>query len=300
MPLRTLAKLLTGRGPSRSVTPPETGAVDYRTDPSAVSAAAVIRARSAQADPLNILPDVHPASLPRHIAVIMDGNGRWAAQRSLPRSLGHVAGAKAVRVLVEAAGRLGIEVLTLYSFSLENWKRPKDEIDALMSLYNQQMDSQRGEFFKNNVRFMQIGRREGLPAECLERRDRLEEQTRGHKSGTLVLAVNYGSRAEITDAVRAIARKVQSGALAPEAITEATITEHLDTAGLPDPDLVIRTAGEMRLSNYLLWQVSYAELHVSPALWPDFGVPDLHAAVRDFARRGRRYGGVIEQTGPAR
>lgn len=263
-----------------------------------MEAARVIRERSAQADPLGVLPDVHPGALPRHIAVIMDGNGRWAAGRGLPRSVGHVAGAKAVRVLVEAAGRLGIEVLTLYSFSLENWKRPREEVEALMRLYNEQMDSQRDEFFKNRVRFMQIGRREGLPASCLERRDRLEADTRAHTSGTLVLAVNYGSRAEITGAVRAIARKVKQGVLDPEAIDEATVEAHLDTAGLPDPDLVIRTAGEMRLSNYLLWQVSYAELHVTRVLWPDFGVPDLHNAVRDFASRGRRFGGVVRTRGP--
>jgi undecaprenyl diphosphate synthase len=253
---------------------------------------AQLRARNQHADPLKALPDVDPRRIPRHVAFIMDGNGRWAAGRGLPRMFGHRAGAKAVRELVEESGRLGIEFLTLYSFSLENWKRPKAEVEALMALYMEYMDAQRDEFMRANLRFVQIGRREGLPEECLRRRDEMMALTRDNTAGTLVLAVNYGSRAEITDAVRAIARRVASGELSPEAIDESTIEGALETRGIPDPDLLVRTAGEMRVSNYLLWQISYSELYVTPTLWPDFGPLELHAAVRAYAARERRFGGV--------
>ena len=287
MPFARLGKLL---WPTKAV---HTGR-SLADDPDARAAAAVIKDRNPKADPLGRIPDVHPRALPRHIAIIMDGNGRWATRRGLPRALGHRAGAKAVRVIIEEIGKLGIEFVTLYSFSMENWKRPADEVQALMKLYNEQVDLQRDEFMTNNIRFLQIGRREGLPEECLRRRDDLVALTKNNTAGTLVLAVNYGSRAEITDAVRRIATGVQAGQITPEQIDEAMVAENLDTAGIPDPDLLIRTAGEMRLSNYLLWQLSYAELYVTGTLWPDFGPDDLHQAVRQYAQRDRRFGGIKE------
>lgn len=277
-------------GKSRPVT---TGR-DFSTDPEAQRIAAAITARNPKAEPLKRLPDVHPGALPRHIAIIMDGNGRWATRRAMPRALGHRAGAKAVRAIIEEIGKLGIEVVTLYSFSMENWKRPKDEIDALMRLYNEQVDANREDFMVNGIRFVQIGRRDGLPDECLKRRDDLMELTKNNKAGTLVLAVNYASRAEITDAARTLARRVAAGEITPDQIDESMVSGSLYTAGLPDPDLLIRTAGELRVSNYLLWQISYAEIYVTPTLWPDFDAKHLHDAIRAYAKRDRKFGGLSE------
>ncbi len=229
---------------------------------------------------------------PQHIAIIMDGNGRWAQQRDLPRTAGHRAGARAVRDTLVECGRLGINTLTLYSFSLENWKRPADEVNALMELCIEYLIKQRQELIDNNVRFVQLGRREGLPASVLEQLDETIKAS-SHCTGlTLALALNYSSRAEITDACRNIAEKVQSGTLTLDEIDEQAVSDHLYTANLPDPDLLIRTAGEMRVSNYLLWQISYAEIHVTDVYWPDFQVSHLHDAIRDYARRNRRYGAV--------
>jgi undecaprenyl diphosphate synthase len=230
--------------------------------------------------------------LPRHVAIIMDGNGRWARQRGLPRFAGHRAGAKSVRLIVEECARLKLKQLTLYSFSTENWNRPADEVAMLMDLYVEYMRSQRQLLIENNIQFVQIGRREGLPAPVLEELERTLEATRANTGMTLCLAINYGSRMEITDAVRAIADKVQSGALAPAQISEQTIGDHLYTAGMPDPDLLVRTAGEMRISNYLLWQISYAEFYVTDVAWPEFSIQELHKALRNFVGRNRRYGGV--------
>lgn len=238
--------------------------------------------------------DVPLSKRPRHIAIIMDGNGRWAVERHLPRIAGHRAGARSVRDIVTECGRLGVKTLTLYSFSIENWKRPTSEIDALMSLYLEYLSKERQELIDNNVRFMQIGRREGLPPKVLEEVDATIAATAGCTGLNLVLALNYGSRAEITDAMRAIARKVKTGLIQPEQITEQTIAQHLYTAELPDPDLLIRTAGELRVSNYLLWQISYSEIHVSERYWPDFTTADLHQAIREYARRNRRFGAVDE------
>lgn len=263
-----------------------------RLDEAGRAALAAMRARNPKARPHLILPDVHPSRIPRHIAVIMDGNGRWASQRNLPRMAGHREGARAVRTVVEEAGYLGVEAVTLYSFSLENWKRPKEEVDALMRLYIEYMTVQREELMRENIRFVQIGRTEGLPPEVIAMRDLVMAETRGNTASTLCLAVNYGSRAEITDAVRAIAAKVQRGEISPDEISECEVSAHLGTASLPDPDLLIRTAGEMRVSNFLLWQISYAELHVTPTLWPEFTAAHLHDAVRDYSRRSRRFGGL--------
>ncbi len=258
--------------------------------------AAVARMRSLYhlADPVRYLPGISPTRVPRHIAIIMDGNGRWAQKRGLARMAGHKAGSRLIRTSLEECRRLGVEVLTLYSFSLENWKRPAEEVNFLMDLYLAYMDMERAHLVETNCRFVQIGRREGLPQFALDALDRTVEATKNCTGTTLCLAVNYGSRAEITDAVRSIARDVRAGRVSPDAIDERTIQSRLYTAGLPDPDLLIRTAGEMRVSNYLLWQISYAELHVIETLWPDFTTEDLREAVRVFAGRSRRFGGLTD------
>jgi len=239
-----------------------------------------------------------PTKLPRHIAIIMDGNGRWARAQGKERVEGHARGAKSVDVITEECCRLGIGQLTLYCLSSENWKRPKPEIDFLMALLKQYLLAERKKILDQNIRFAVIGRREGLPAEVLSEIDENERLTRGNSGLTLCLAINYGSRAEIVDAVRDIAGRVRRGELAPEQIDEAAISGALYTGGMSDPDLLIRTAGEMRVSNYLLWQISYAELWVTPKFWPEFDAALLHDALRDFARRERRFGG-LKPEGPA-
>jgi undecaprenyl diphosphate synthase len=243
------------------------------------------------------LDDLPRERFPRHIAIIMDGNGRWAIRRGLERVKGHQQGAVTVRNVVTECARLrkhhgGPDFLTLYSFSVENWKRPIDEVSFLMTMYIEYLQKERRTMMENNIRFRQIGRLENLPEPVLEEMNRTLEETKDNDGLTLVLALNYGSRTEITDAVREIARKARDNELRPDEIDEQTISDHLYTAGMPDPDLLIRTAGEMRVSNYLLWQISYAELFVSDVLWPDFGVEDLHGAIRAFSRRNRRFGAL--------
>ncbi len=231
--------------------------------------------------------------MPRHLAIIMDGNGRWAQARGLNRSAGHRKGAERVPPLVEACSDLGIEALTLYSFSTENWTRSHDEVGFLMELYVEYLIAQRPQLMDNNIRFRQVGRREGLPAEVLEELDRSTELTKNHTGLTLCLAINYGSRAEITDAARKLAQRVQAGELDPAEIDEGKLENELYTAGLPDPDLLIRTAGEMRLSNYLLWQLSYAEFYVTDTHWPEFDRDELNKALEAYASRHRRFGAVV-------
>jgi undecaprenyl diphosphate synthase len=238
------------------------------------------------------MPDDAPARIPRHVAIIMDGNGRWAESRGLPRIAGHREGARRVRGVVEECARLGVEALTLYSFSSENWKRPEDEVAALMELARHHLQLERQMMLANDVRFRRIGRREGLPAPVLAELDRTEDETSRCRGMTLCLAMNYGARQELVDAVRALAQRVRRGGLDPETIDEDAISGALDTRGLPDPDLLVRTAGERRLSNFLLWQLSYAELHVTDVLWPEFGVPELRAALADFGARHRTFGGL--------
>lgn len=245
------------------------------------------------ADPRRHLPGVPPAKIPRHIAIIMDGNGRWAIERGLPRAEGHRRGAETVRRVIELCGRIGVEAVTLYSFSTENWKRSADEIDALMQLCVAYCDSELDALVREGVRVRVIGRMDELPAEVRDALARLVAATAEVVGPTLCLAINYGSRQEITDAVRGLAERVAAGEFEPGAIDEAMISRALGTAGLPDPDLVIRTAGEMRLSNFLLWQISYAEIHVSDVCWPEFGKDELHAAFREFGRRTRRFGKVL-------
>ncbi len=234
--------------------------------------------------------DASSPTVPRHVAVIMDGNGRWATERGLPRTAGHEAGAESVRVITRACGQLGIEALTLYSFSTENWGRPEDEVDALMALLATYLRDEREELMDNKVRLRGIGQLERLPQHV---RALLAEATRltADNDGLLLtLALSYGSRAEIVDAVRRIASEVANGRLEPDAIFESTIDAHLYTAGTPDPDLLIRTSGEMRLSNFLLWQLAYAELYVTDVYWPDFRRPHLEVALQAYGSRRRRFG----------
>ncbi len=245
----------------------------------------------------DILADVPREAWPRHIAIIMDGNGRWAKARGLPRIEGHREGAANVRRITEEASRLGLEQLTLFAFSSENWRRPAEEVAFLMELYRAHVVQERPTMMKNNIRFRTIGRREGIPDHVLEEVDRTIETTAANTGTTLCLAVNYGSRREIVDAARTLAERAARGGLDPATISEETFDAALDTAGMPDPDLLIRTASEMRLSNFLLWQISYAELCVTDMRWPDFREADLHEAVRDFAGRERRFGGLPQRDG---
>lgn len=252
-----------------------------------------------RAAPLEHLPDVPPARIPRHIAIIMDGNGRWAMGQGLPHAEGHRRGAETVRRVVEACGRIGVEAITLYSFSTENWKRSADEVDALMQLCISYCNSERDALAREGVRVRVIGRIHELPERVRTALGELVGATADIVGPTLCLAINYGSRQELTDAVRSIAGRVERGEIAAEAIDEGLISDALGTAGLPDPDLVVRTAGEMRLSNFLLWQISYAELYVTEVLWPEFTTEHLHEAVRAFAGRDRRFGGRPRTRGGA-
>ncbi len=233
-----------------------------------------------------------PERLPHHVAVIMDGNGRWAQQRGQPRIEGHRRGVVTVRSTVEECCRLGIGQLTLYCLSIENWKRPKLELDFLMELLHQYLLAERAEIMEQNIRFTTIGRRDELPNNVLEAIDENIRMSATNTGMVLCLAINYGGRAEVVDAVRSIAREVRSGRLDPDAIDESTLTDAMYTAGMPDPDLLIRTAGEMRVSNFLLWQISYAELWVTEKCWPDFDSTELHAALRGYGERERRFGGL--------
>ncbi len=231
-------------------------------------------------------------NLPRHVAVIMDGNGRWAKARHLPRVEGHRRGADSAREIIRAAGDVGVKYLTLYAFSAENWNRPKDEVDALMKYLVHYLKSETPELNKNNVRLEAIGQIWRLPDTVQEQLRKAIATLSKNNGLTLVLALSYGSRIEIVDAVRQLAEKVKSGKIEPADITEKIVSDHLWTRSLPDPDLLIRTSGEMRVSNFLLWQISYAELVVTQTLWPDFRKPHFFAALEEYAKRHRRFGGV--------
>jgi undecaprenyl diphosphate synthase len=230
--------------------------------------------------------------VPHHIAIIMDGNGRWATARGLPRVLGHQAGAHAVRRIVEASCELGVKVLTLYAFSWENWDRPADEIQELMGLLDEFIRQERPTLLTNRVRLRAIGRLEEIEPAVLTTLRRVIAQTAHGERMTLTLALSYGGRQEIVDAARRLAQEVRAGLLRPEQIDEAVLTQHLYAPDLPDPDLLIRTSGEQRLSNFLLWQSSYTELYVTPTLWPDFTKEDLVEAIAEYERRDRRFGRV--------
>ncbi len=247
------------------------------------------------------VPPCEPASggepvpsrrLPRHVAIIMDGNGRWAQARGLPRIEGHRRGVAAVRRVTEHCARLGIEQLTLYCLSSENWRRPAPELRFLMHLLEQYLVEERALLMRERIRLSMIGSREGLPAETLAELDRTVTLCADNDGMRLCLAINYGARGEIVAAARSLARDAAAGLLDPTAIDEELLAGRLETAGMPDPDLLIRTAGEMRVSNFLLWQISYAELWVTDVAWPDFTETHLDGAITDFARRDRRFGGL--------
>jgi undecaprenyl diphosphate synthase len=233
-----------------------------------------------------------PARLPRHVAIIMDGNGRWAQQRGLPRVEGHRRGTQSVRTTIEEGVRLGLEQLTLYCLSTENWKRPQLELDFLMALLHEYLLAERQEILEQNIRFTTIGRRDGLPDSVLREIDENIRLSQSNTGMTLCLAINYSGRTEMVDAVRTLAQQAKQGTLQPDDIDESIVEAALYTAGMPDPDLLIRTAGEMRVSNFLLWQISYAELWVTPKCWPDFDAATLQEGLRDYARRERRFGGL--------
>ena len=230
------------------------------------------------------------ATLPTHIAIIMDGNGRWAKQRHLPRVEGHRNGVESVRTIVRACGEIGVKYLTLYAFSVENWSRPKDEVDTLMKYLARFLKSEIGELNKNNVRLEVIGQIYRLPEFVQDQLAKTQAALNKNNGLTLILALSYGGRTELVETTRAIAQKVKEGKLEPAEINEEVICQHLYTRHFPDPDLLIRTSGEMRVSNFLLWQISYAELVVTSTLWPDFRKPQLVEAVEEYARRHRRFG----------
>ena len=232
------------------------------------------------------------ATLPAHVAVIMDGNGRWAKERGLPRVEGHRNGVESVRAILRACGEVGIKYLTLYAFSVENWNRPKDEVDTLMKYLARFLKNEIGELNRNNVRLEVIGQIYRLPEFVQEQLKKTQAALARNNGLTLILALSYGGRQEIVEAVRAIATQAKAGKLEPAEITEQVISQHLYTHQYPDPDLLIRTSGEQRVSNFLLWQISYAEFVITPTLWPDFRKAEFFAALEEYTRRHRRFGGV--------
>ena len=231
-------------------------------------------------------------TIPRHVAVIMDGNGRWAQQRGLPRLAGHEQGSKSIRQCVEACMETGVEFLTLYAFSSENWKRPPIEVNGLMLLLERFLNEKQEEMLREGVRLRAIGRLGDLPPPCRRKLDEAIAATAGNSRLHVVLALSYSGRTEILDAVRSMVRDAAAGTLAPRDVTPELLSSRLYTDGIPDPDLLIRTSGEMRISNFLLWQLSYTEIHVTKKLWPDFGKADFLEALEDFKSRNRRFGGV--------
>lgn len=255
--------------------------------PDSASRTKFFKSKRAQA----LLKEFDPARTPAHVAIIMDGNGRWAAKRGLPRIAGHTAGAKAVREAIAAAIELGVAYLTIYSFSSENWSRPADEVSGLMALFVEVLEREVNNLQRMNVRVRVIGAMEALPPETSAAFDRVVGATAANTGLTLVVGLNYGARGEITQAAQSIARDVALGRLDPEAIDEALLASRLYTVGIPDPDLLVRTSGEFRVSNFLLWQIAYSELWVTPVLWPDFGRSDLLRAVVEYQKRDRRFGG---------
>jgi undecaprenyl diphosphate synthase len=244
------------------------------------------------ADEAALLDSVRHQPLPRHVAVIMDGNGRWAGLRGLPRVAGHREGVRAARETVRAAGRVGIEYLTLYAFSSENWARPAAEVSFLMKLLESSVDEELPSLLDNNVRLRALGEIGSLGEGVRGSVERAIRATEGNTGLTLLIALNYGGRRELVRAVRSLVEGAARGAVTPDSIDEGSIAGALDTAGIPDPDLLIRTSGEYRLSNFLLWQVAYTELLVLPTLWPDFSPRDLYGAVAEYQRRSRRFGGL--------
>jgi undecaprenyl diphosphate synthase len=248
--------------------------------------------KSADREELELLAKLDPKRLPNHVAIIMDGNGRWAERRHLPRIAGHRAGMKRVRDVIDTCARLHLPCLTLYAFSLENWRRPETEVDFLMRLLREYLKRELPEIHKNNIQLLIIGRAEQLPESVRKDITDAMRQTARNTGMKLVVALNYGGRAELADAFNAMLDHIRANGLAAFRADEQTISDHLYTAGLPDPDLLIRTSGEMRVSNFLLWQIAYAEIYVTETLWPDFSRPRLLEALIDYQKRERRYGGL--------
>lgn len=232
------------------------------------------------------------AKLPQHVAIIMDGNGRWARKRDLPRVAGHRAGVKSVREIVRACGEIGIKVLTLYAFSVENWKRPRREVDTLMRLLRESLRRELPNLNKNQVRLRAIGRLKELPPKVQEALEKAIKSTEGNEGLILNFAINYGGRSEIVDAVKSLAKDVEKGVCKPDEVSEEIFEKYLYTSHVPDPDLLIRTSGEHRVSNFLLWQVSYSEIWITPVYWPDFRRHHLLGALLDYQERKRRFGGI--------
>ncbi len=244
---------------------------------------------------MRIKDQISKDKLPKHVAIIMDGNGRWAKKKGNRRIFGHKNGVKAVKETVEAAGEIGIKYLTLYAFSTENWNRPKAEVDALMSLFISAVKNETENLIKNNVKLKAIGNLNSLPNSVLENLNEIIERTKNNTGLTLILALSYSSRQEITNAVKDITKQIESGKITNKNITEELISNHLYTKEFPDPELLIRTSGEYRISNFLLWQISYSELYFTDTLWPDFSKEDFFNAVYNFQQRERRFGKTSEQ-----
>ncbi len=240
-------------------------------------------------------PEIDRLRVPAHVAIIMDGNGRWAAARGLPRAAGHRAGRDAIRPTIEGCREVGVQILTLYAFSTENWRRPRDEVGALMNLLRESLIQEAEELHRNGIRLRISGDVGALSSAVRREIERVEALTHGNHALVLNFALNYGARAELVRAARRLAARARDGMLAPEAIDEAVLMAELYTADLPDPDLIIRTGGEQRLSNFLLWQAAYAELYFADVLWPDFGREHLYAAIAEFQRRQRRFGGAPDE-----
>lgn len=244
---------------------------------------------------MSFIDQIDKSRVPEHVAIIMDGNGRWAKKRGNQRIFGHKNGVKAVKAATEAAGEIGVKYLTLYAFSTENWNRPKSEVDALMSLLVETINSEMDTLLKNGIRVLTIGDQTRLPSDVQRKLNDVIVRTSDCKTITTVLALNYGSRLEISEAVKKIVSDAQQGKISPENISPDTISNYLQTASIPDPALLIRTSGELRLSNFLLWQMAYTELYFTPVLWPDFSKDDFFKAIIDFQKRERRFGKTSEQ-----
>ncbi len=244
---------------------------------------------------MSLKEKINQSKLPKHVAIIMDGNGRWAKQKGEDRIVGHENGVKSVRDTVEAAAELGINYITLYAFSTENWNRPQEEVIALMQLLVHTISAETKTLNKNNIRLQAIGDLKSLPTDCYDELKEAIEKTSTNTRTTLVLALSYSSRWEIVNAVQHIAEKIKQGTLMPTEINENTINEHLCTAGMPEPELMIRTSGESRISNFLLWQLAYSELYFTDKLWPDFRKEDFYEAIVDYQHRERRFGKTSEQ-----
>ena len=241
------------------------------------------------------MPNIDPQNLPKHVAIIMDGNGRWAKKKTMNRIRGHEEGAESVRNIVKASREIGIHWLTLYAFSEENWKRPKYEVEALMKLLSRFLKGELDEMLNNGIRFQTIGRIDKLPKYVQDRVQKTVEKTSRNKGMVLTLALSYGSRQEVSDAIQKIAKRIESGDLTSEKITEQIISDSLYTGGMPDPDLLIRTSAEYRLSNFLLWQMAYTEFYFTPTLWPEFRKDEYLEAIEEYQKRERRFGATSEK-----